>query len=379
MQQHEAVGRVKTIVAPGLASGQYTRMAGLNLSPLTPRPTPPPIVEGHDNAYVNDHADFVPVLLAQLQDDLTRSRLREALWISIVVHLVALISLYTAPRWMPRPHPVLMSEADLMRQKELTYLELPQDAQKAPKVSSSDIISDKNRTAMSRRPTIDNRALQQLRDSRIAPPAPPQQQQQVPQQAMQQGQQAPPQQQQPQQPQQNTNPNALAMQQQEPLKQNPFAVQGTAGSAIQQAVRNANRGLDGGSGVPGFGQGVSGSKVYGNAEVLSDTMGVDFEPYLKRVVNDVRMNWYSLIPDSALPPFLKKGKVMIEFVIEPNGNVAGMHIVDGNSSGDVSLDRAAWGGITKSNPFQPLPKEFKGPYLRLRFRFFYNPGRGELQ
>jgi TonB family protein len=92
----------------------------------------------------------------------------------------------------------------------------------------------------------------------------------------------------------------------------------------------------------------------------------------------VRVNWYSLIPDSAMPPFLKKGKVMIEFVIEPNGNVAGMHIVEGNSSGDVSLDRAAWGGITKSNPFQPLPKEFKGPYLRLRFRFFYNPERGEL-
>lgn len=337
------------------------------------------MMEEQEVAHAIDHSEFEPVLLAQLQDDLTRSRLREALWLSVIVHLVALISLYTAPRWMPRPHPVLMSEADLMRQKELTYLQMPQDAQKAPKISNSEVISDKNRTAMSRKPTIDNRALQQLRDSRVAPPAPPAQQQ-APQQAMQQGQQAPPQQQQPQrqQPPQNTNPNALAMQQ-EPPKPNPFAMQGTAGSAIQQAVRNANRGLDGGGGVPGFGQGVSGSKVYGNAEVLSDTMGVDFEPYLKRVVNDVRMNWYSLIPDSALPPFLKRGKVMIEFVIEPNGNVAGMHIVEGNSSGDVSLDRAAWGGITKSNPFQPLPKEFKGPYLRLRFRFFYNPEKGELQ
>ena len=353
-------------------------MAGLNLSPLTPRPTPPP-VEGHDDAYMNEHADFEPVLLAQLQDDLTRSRLREALWISIVVHLIMLITMYTSPRWMPKRAVVLMSQADLMRQKELTYLEMPQDSQKAPKVSQSDVISDKNRTAMSRKPTIDSRTMQQLRESRVAPPAPPQPQQQ-PQQAMQQPTPAPPQQQPPrQQPPQNTNPNALAMQQAPtPPKQNPFAVQGTAGSAIQQAMRNANRGLESG-GVPGFGQGVSGSKVFGNAEVLSDTMGVDFEPYLRRVVNDVRMNWYSLIPDSAMPPFLKKGKVMIEFVIEPNGNVAGMHVVEGNSSGDVALDRAAWGGITKSNPFQPLPKEFKGPYLRLRFRFYYNPERGELQ
>ncbi len=43
------------------------------------------------------------------------------------------------------------------------------------------------------------------------------------------------------------------------------------------------------------------------------------------------------------------------------------------SSGDVTLDRAAWGGITASDPFPSLPVEFKGEYLALRFRFFYNP------
>jgi TonB family protein len=357
-------------------------MAGLNLNSITPRPTPSE-TESHEDAYVNSHADFEPVLLEQLQEDLTRSRFREGLWISLVVHLVLLILVYTAPRWMPRRPVVLLSEADLMRQKELTYLEMPQDLQRAVKPPQSDIISDKSRTAMSRRPTIDNRAMQELRDSRVRPPAPTQ----PPQQAMQQAQQQQAAQQQnrlqdAQRELANNNPNALTMQQQQqpaPPKQNPFATQGSAGSAIQQAVRNANRGLEGGGGVPGFGQGVSGSKVYGNAEVLSDTMGVDFEPYLRRVVNDVRVNWYSLIPDSAMPPFLKKGKVMIEFVIEPSGRVAGMHVVEGNSSGDISLDRAAWGGITKSDPFQPLPKEFKGPYLRLRFRFFYNPERGELQ
>jgi outer membrane biosynthesis protein TonB len=49
------------------------------------------------------------------------------------------------------------------------------------------------------------------------------------------------------------------------------------------------------------------------------------------------------------------------------------------SSGDVSLDRAAWGGITNSNPFPPLPAEFRGQYLALRFRFYYNPDRNELR
>jgi hypothetical protein len=48
-----------------------------------------------------------------------------------------------------------------------------------------------------------------------------------------------------------------------------------------------------------------------------------------------------------------------------------MHIV--GPSGDVTFDRAAWGGITAANPFVPLPKEFTGPYLALRFHFYYNP------
>ena len=73
---------------------------------------------------------------------------------------------------------------------------------------------------------------------------------------------------------------------------------------------------------------------------------------------------------------LKKGKVQIEFVILPDGKVAGMRLI--GESGDVALDRAAWGGITASNPFSPLPSEFHGPYLALRFHFYYNPARGEM-
>ena len=42
-------------------------------------------------------------------------------------------------------------------------------------------------------------------------------------------------------------------------------------------------------------------------------------------------------------------------------------------SGNIALDRAAWGGIVASVPFAPLPEEFRGPYLALRFHFDYNP------
>ena len=48
-------------------------------------------------------------------------------------------------------------------------------------------------------------------------------------------------------------------------------------------------------------------------------------------------------------------------------------------SGDVPLDRAAYGGISASDPFSPLPHEFHGPYLALRITFFYNPATGEME
>lgn len=118
-----------------------------------------------------------------------------------------------------------------------------------------------------------------------------------------------------------------------------------------------------------FGQTVPSPVKYGNIEVLSDTRGVDFAPYLQRISQVVRQNWYILIPESAEQ---KKGKLAIEFAIAKDGKVTDMRLVA--SSGDRSIDAPAWGSITNSSPFPPLPAEFKGEYLALRLRFSYNPG-----
>ena len=49
-----------------------------------------------------------------------------------------------------------------------------------------------------------------------------------------------------------------------------------------------------------------------------------------------------------------------------------------STSGDVALDRGAWEGITASNPFPPLPTEFGGQFLGIRFAFYYNPNKADL-
>jgi TonB family protein len=117
--------------------------------------------------------------------------------------------------------------------------------------------------------------------------------------------------------------------------------------------------------------------AYGPLEVLTDTMGVDFSPYLRHVLDDVRKNWYKLIPAQARAPVMKKGKVTVEFAIVKDGKVSGMKLV--STSGDAALDWGAWGGIVASSPFPPLPSEFLGQYLALRFAFYYNPGEGEVE
>jgi hypothetical protein len=118
------------------------------------------------------------------------------------------------------------------------------------------------------------------------------------------------------------------------------------------------------------------------AEILTDTMGVDFAPYMTRVVQIVKQNWYSLIPQSVYPPTLKQGKLAIEFTVSKDGKVSGMKLHPADSSlslntgsGDVALDRAAWASIVNSDPLPTLPKEFPGQTLGLRFYYFYNAER----
>lgn len=108
--------------------------------------------------------------------------------------------------------------------------------------------------------------------------------------------------------------------------------------------------------------------------ILSDTQGVDFKFYLSQVVHITQSNWKPLMPREVEAPVRKSGVVKIRYKILPNGHVMGGSMVLEDRSGDSALDRAAWGAVETST-YPPLPQEFKGPYLELRFAFSYNPDR----
>jgi TonB family protein len=355
-------------------------LSGETLPPPSEQPEQRDLFEAQhwETAYRGFNPDDVPHLLIQLQDDLSRSRKREALWLSVILHLMVIILLWNSEKLMellPHRRVDLAISTNADKAKDATFLELPPDEQKLTRRPDAKVISDKDRIATSKAPQINREELKKiLQSSRPGPPG-----ENAPQPPAQ-GQ--PPQNQQLPAPQESSGfaqpqPSDQTARLQTPPQSRPvpnFNAQMTAGSAIEQAEQAAaaNRRGYGGPGQAGdFGSpGRSGAKALDQAEILTDTMGVDFGPYLTRIVQIVKQNWYNLMPPSVYPPILKQGKLAIEFVILKDGKTTGM--VVHTSSGDVALDRAAWASITASTPFPPLPKEFPGQILGLRFYYFYN-------
>lgn len=154
------------------------------------------------------------------------------------------------------------------------------------------------------------------------------------------------------------------------------------GNGISEAIHQAARGSLGTSvGDPGalggFGGGginiPSAPGLQGSAlQLLSDPMGVDFRPYLTQILATVRRNWMNVIPESVLR-LGRRGQTAIQFSVSRTGGV--IKLVIATSSGSDPLDRAAVAGISASNPFPPLPAEFKGERIVLQFNFAYNMPR----
>ncbi len=349
------------------------------VTPSADQPEQRDLFEGQhwETAYRTFNPDDVPHLLIQLQDDLSRARKREALWLSVILHLFVIILLWNSEKLMGLlPHrTVNLAISANDRSKDATFLELPPDAQKLTRRPDAKVISDKDRIATSKAPQINREDLKKILES-SRPGRPGESAAQQPAQGQAQNQPAPQQNPQPSSGFAQPQPSDQTAQLRLPPQNRPqpdFNAHMTAGSAIDQAARAAaaNRGYNSGGQAGDWGSpGRSGAKALDQAEILTDTMGVDFGPYLTRVVAIVKQNWYNLMPPSVYPPILKQGKLAIEFVILKDGRSTQMAVR--TSSGDVALDRAAWASITASTPFPPLPKEFPGQILGLRFYYFYN-------
>jgi len=147
----------------------------------------------------------------------------------------------------------------------------------------------------------------------------------------------------------------------------------------QEALRRGGGGVvygsPGGGGGGGRGGGGGGGgrglqNMQPGVSILTPHPGVDFDSYINRLLATVKRNWYAVMPESARMG--DKGIVVITFRIKKDGVVP---LPDPNlerTSGKQPLDVAAMSSIRTSSPFEPLPPQFKGPEIELRFIFYYN-------
>jgi TonB family protein len=371
-------------------------MAAIETPPSPPEKPIEPKFDRLRTRYESHSPHELLDVIDSLEGERLSARVREAIWVSLIFHLFVFWWILYGPKLkMFHPATVVNTMPEVpQKAPENVYLDMPPDLLKKPP-KPTNIISDQNHTAQTKNPTPDQKTIDQLeamrRAGRPSPPPQPQQRAQQPEQPAARPQQPTPQREQaraaapsaptpplPSAPNANSQEQAQQQAPQRPSKAQPNQATSqpnmSVGDMIRQAERNAAR-SNGEAGDNGENLPIAHPGVASGVEVLSDTMGVDFGPYLHQVVQMTQSSWDLLIPEAARPPLLKQGTVAIQFIILPDGSIKQMTLV--RPSGDVSLDRAAWGGITGAGPFPPLPKQFKGPYLALRFYFLYNEQTGQ--
>lgn len=313
-----------------------------------------------------------------LEDDRRWARIREGIWISILLHVLIFSVITWIPRYLLHMPRVVDPSTILKNRKDLTYLDLPPDALKNIRPKKEAPPSDKNRQAQSPKPILDKKTLAELQAMAKAnapapapPPPPPAEQQQAQNaQPKPEFQPIPPN---PQSQSQFNAPRAV------PARPNPFQMPNQSpGDAIRQAARNAAGQHNGG--YFGAGNPSNHDGLKNGVDIVSDTLGVDFGPYIQKMLHETRRTWEPLIPESVRPPLYKKGTVLVQFTINPDGSVKDRSMVRQATSGDPALDRAAWGAIQGSD-YPPLPKEYmqrNGKELTIRILFLYNPDDADL-
>ena len=104
--------------------------------------------------------------------------------------------------------------------------------------------------------------------------------------------------------------------------------------------------------------------------MLTPDQGVDFSVYLARVRASIERNWQAVMPESVM--LGERGRVVLVFRIMKDGSVPQGYPTLVRTSAKEPLDRAAVSSIRASNPFEPLPPAFTGPYIDLMVTYLYN-------
>lgn len=142
----------------------------------------------------------------------------------------------------------------------------------------------------------------------------------------------------------------------------PSAPPRISGRSLGDALRNLQRYVE----AEQLANPRGGGGSFGPA-IQFDTMGVEFGPWVRRFVAQVKRNWEPLIP---LAAWSMRGHVVITFNVHRNGLITDLSVVQ--PAALDAFNTAAFGALASSSPTAPLPPEYPVDKAFFTVTFFYN-------
>ena len=295
---------------------------------------------------------------------------REGVLLSVIAHLVFVILLLTAPKWLPeraavvpRPMPV----ADRKEPMRFVFAQ-PRLDMLAPKPPERAAPSDLDREARTRerapvptnpepRSRGNTRERVEQMEREIARGTGP-----TPDPALEAAKQTPP-----TPPEQERLPETMTAVQL-PTNRPPPTPQAqntpnrpAGGGALGDALRNLQRYVQ----KDQF-ENSQGGGAFGPA-IQFDTKGVEFGPWIRRFIAQVKRNWEPLIPLAAMS---MNGHVVVTFNVHKDGRISDLQVIGPSSIS--AFNTAAYGALASSNPTAALPPEYPSESAFFTVTFFYN-------
>jgi TonB family protein len=285
--------------------------------------------------------------------------LRDGVGVSILVHVVAIALLLLAPQILPERSAdaeddiVRLESAEKPEEPRFVFVQ-PKLDMPAPKPPERAELSDIDRQARSteRPPLVESPLPYSKGNSSERVESRPEERARGKGPAEEPAPEAPPAVETPV----TEDPNAqgrMAMQQ-------PQRAQPPPGGKLGDALKNLQRYMD----QESFDNPRGGSQEFGPA-IQFDTKGVEFGPWIRRFVAQVKRNWF--VPYAAMS---LRGRVVITFFVHRNGQLSDVTVI-GPSSVD-SFNLAARNALLASNPTEPLPPEYPDDKAFFTVTFFYN-------
>jgi TonB family protein len=137
--------------------------------------------------------------------------------------------------------------------------------------------------------------------------------------------------------------------------QNP--PQGVIADAIRNVQKYAQR--------DGFANPQGGNEQEVAPSIQFDTKGVEFGPWLRRFVAQIRRNWF--IPYAAMS---MRGRVVVTFFVHKDGRITDVQVL--RPSPIDAFNRSAQNAILASNPTLTLPPEYPDERAFFTVTFYFN-------